>query len=299
MEVQIDNNSGFCFGVLNAIAKAEEQLKLHGTLFCLGDIVHNNKEVERLSRLGLITINHSDLENIYNTNVLIRAHGEPPLTYETAKKNGNVIIEASCPVVLKLQKRIKTTYNEKSQTDGQIVIFGKEGHAEVLGLMGQTNNTAIVIGNDFANINQIDFNKPITLFSQTTQDKEAYEKLKEIITEKYKSSPFKIQDEQACRSFNTICGQVSNRGPKMAEFSKNHDTVIFVSGKKSSNGKYLFDICYQNNPSSYFISDKHELCREWFTKSSNVGVCGATSTPMWLMEEVADEIKKIGREIHS
>jgi 4-hydroxy-3-methylbut-2-en-1-yl diphosphate reductase len=297
MDIHIDKNSGFCFGVLKAIAKAEEQLKLHGTLFCLGDIVHNNKEVERLSQLGLMIINHSDLKNIYNSRVLVRAHGEPPTTYETAKKNGNIIIEASCPVVLKLQKKIKATYEQTNDSYGQIVIFGKEGHAEVLGLMGQTSDTAIIIGNDFANIDQIDFNKPITLFSQTTQDKEAYEKLKEIILEKYKKSPFYSKTDSACKSFDSICGQVSNRGPRMAEFSKNHDVIIFVSGKKSSNGKYLFDICFQNNPSSYFISDKAELQKEWFTKTGKVGVCGATSTPMWLMEEVADEIKEIGNKI--
>jgi 4-hydroxy-3-methylbut-2-en-1-yl diphosphate reductase len=295
MEVIIDKNSGFCFGVLKAIAKAEEQLKLHGALFCLGDIVHNNKEVERLSQLGLIIINHSDLVNIYNSRVLIRAHGEPPSTYESAKKNRNLIIEASCPVVLKLQKKIKTTYDESDNS--QIVIFGKEGHAEVLGLKGQTNDTAIVIGNDFSNIDQIDTNKPITLFSQTTQDKEAYEKLKELILEKYKDSPFYNPGDFACKSVNSICGQVSNRGPRMVEFSKNHDVVIFVSGKKSSNGKYLFDICLQNNPSSYFVSNKEELKKDWFAKSSKVGVCGATSTPMWLMEEVADEIIEIGNKI--
>ncbi len=294
MEINIDKNSGFCFGVLNAISVAEKQLEKHGTLFCLGDIVHNNKEIERLSQMGLITINHSDLENLYNTRVLIRAHGEPPQTYNTAIKNNIEIIEASCPVVLKLQKRIKSAYKDMSSKGGQIAIFGKEGHAEVLGLLGQTDNNATVIGNNFSGIEKLNLNKPITLFSQTTQDKEAYEKLTELLKKKHQKN--QNSEGESFRSFNTICGQVSNRGPRLAEFASQHDVVIFVSGKKSSNGKYLFNICAQKNPNSYFISDKYQLLPVWFSQVKKVGVCGATSTPMWLMEEVAREIEKLSEK---
>ncbi len=290
MEINIDTNSGFCFGVLNAITVAEEHLKKHGTLFCLGDIVHNNKEVERLRNMGLVIINHDEFANLTNTRVLIRAHGEPPKTYETARENNIEIIDASCPVVLKLQNRIKKSYDEL-KGDGQVVIFGKKGHAEVEGLLGHIQNDAIIIGNDFAGLEKIDYTQPITLYSQTTQDKESYQKLIEIIKEKIRNG--ECQSQACFNAYNTICGQVSNRGPHLSEFASKHDVVIFVSGKKSSNGKYLFKICSQANPASYFVSQAEELREEWFHSAKKTGICGATSTPLWLMEEVANRIKTI------
>jgi 4-hydroxy-3-methylbut-2-en-1-yl diphosphate reductase len=294
MEVIIDKRSGFCYGVLNAISLAEKYLHEYGTLFCLGDIVHNNKEVERLSNLGLIVINHTDLKDLYNTRVLFRAHGEPPQTYQIALENNIEIIDASCPVVLKLQNRVEKSYRQMLREEGQVVIFGKKGHAEVVGLLGQTNGQAIVIEDDFANIDQINFSKPVVVYSQTTQDKESYFRLKELISSKYKSIHCSPECAPEFKAHNTICGQVSSRGPQLAEFAARHDVVIFVSGKKSSNGRYLFDICSKNNPASHFISDREELQKEWFAGAATTGVCGATSTPMWLMEEIAAEIKRLG-----
>ncbi len=293
MIINIDRNSGFCFGVLKAIKAAEEYLKQYGSLYCLGHIVHNNKEVERLESLGLKVISHNDLENLFNTRVLIRAHGEPPFTYEIARKNNIKLIDASCPVVLKLQQRVKKSHQEMQQRHGQVVIFGKEGHAEVVGLMGQTDNNAIVIGNDFAGLEKIDFSKPISLYSQTTQDKESYNQLKELLRSRIKTCNCSEANPDDLKAFNTICRQVSDRGPKMAEFATKHDIIIFVSGPKSSNGKYLFEICRSGNPDTYFISGKEELQPSWFVNKQSAGVCGATSTPMWLMEEVAADIQRI------
>ncbi len=289
MEINIDKGSGFCFGVINAIKVAEEQLEQHGKLFCLGDIVHNSKEVERLKAKGLIIINHQDFENLYNTRLLIRAHGEPPKTYSIARENQIQLIDASCPVVLKLQNKIKKSYEELSEFAGQVVIFGKEGHAEVNGLTGQTGNNAIVVGSGLENLDKIDFSKPITLFSQTTQNKEQYEDLIKLIKERMMQK--NCNPDKKLQVSRSICGQVSNRGPHLAKFAKDHDLIIFVSGKKSSNGKYLFDICHQNNPNSRFISEKEELRNGWFDNVMKVGICGATSTPMWLMEEIAVEIR--------
>jgi len=279
MQINIDSKSGFCFGVLNAISVAEKYLSKYGTLFCLGDIVHNNKEIERLRKSGLIVIDHNDLERIYNTRVLIRAHGEPPSTYKTALKNKIELIDASCPVVLKLQNRIHKSHQKMEATEGQLVIFGKEGHAEVVGLLGQTNNEAIVVGSDFKGLEKIDFSKPITLYSQTTQDKDSYKELIEILRSRLKICPANQQAEAPLKSYNTICGQVSNRGPHLKEFAKKNDVIIFVGGKKSSNGKYLFGICQQSN------------------NSRSVGICGATSTPMWLMEEVAKEVNALSESL--
>jgi 4-hydroxy-3-methylbut-2-enyl diphosphate reductase len=290
MKVNIDSKSGFCFGVLNAISVAEKYLEKYETLFCLGDIVHNNKEIERLRKLGLIVIDHNDLENIYNTRVLIRAHGEPPSTYQEALKNKVEIIDASCPVVLKLQNRIRKSHQKMEATDGQLVIFGKEGHAEVVGLLGQTNNKAIVVGSDLKGLEKIDFTKPITLYSQTTQDRESYKELVEALRSKLKICQSVQQTEDSFQAFNTICGQVANRGPHLKKFAKINDVIVFVGGIKSSNGKYLYNICKQNNPNSYFVSDKNEIKREWFINANSAGICGATSTPMWLMKEVAKEI---------
>ena len=279
--------------MLNAIKTAEKYLEKYGLLFCLGDIVHNNKEVYRLKEKGLITIDHNDLKNLYNTRVLIRAHGEPPQTYKTAKENNLEIIDASCPVVLKLQNRISKSQDEAVEKNSQLIIFGKEGHAEVVGLKGYSANKAIVVGNNPEDLNKIDFSRPVILYSQTTQNKEEYKtlalKIKNQLTE-HNCGPIPVPE---LKVYNSICGQVSNRGPHLAEFAKQHDLVIFISGKKSSNGKYLFEICRNHNPNTYFVSGKEELKRDWFNGVSTTGICGATSTPMWLMEEVAEEIKAL------
>ena len=293
MEINIDKNSGFCFGVLNAITVAEEQLKEHGSLFCLGEIVHNKKEVDRLCQMGLIIINHEDLKNLRNARVLIRAHGEPPQTYEIARKNHIEIIDASCPVVLKLQNRIKKSYTQMEEKDGQLVIFGKAGHAEVEGLVGQAEGKAIVIGNDFSGLDTIDFTKPITLYSQTTQNKEEYQQLTKMIKERLSKCNCTEKETEGFTSYNTICGQVSNRGPHLADFARQHDVVIFVSGRESSNGKYLYGICKEHNPRTWFVSGWDELRKEWFADAEKTGICGATSTPLWLMEEVAEKIRKL------
>ena len=290
MKIEIDNNSGFCFGVVNAIQLAEKELENNDILYCLGDIVHNSAEVERLKSKGLVTINHKQFKDLKNCKVLLRAHGEPPETYEIAKKNNIQLIDASCPVVLKLQNNIKHGFDDFLKKGGQVVIYGKEGHAEVNGLVGQTNGKAIVIGG-LKDLDKIDFSKPINLFSQTTKSIEGfYEVQKEIekrmiATQGTKEIDFITND--------TICRQVSHRQPQLREFVKNHDVVIFVSGKKSSNGRILFQVCQAQNPNTFFVSEQSELKKAWFNEVKSVGVCGATSTPRWLMENVASEIKKI------
>lgn len=290
MKIEIDNNSGFCFGVVNAIQLAEKELENNDILYCLGDIVHNSAEVERLKSKGLVTINHKQFKDLKNCKVLLRAHGEPPETYEIAKKNNIQLIDASCPVVLKLQNNIKHGFDDFLKKGGQVVIYGKEGHAEVNGLVGQTNGKAIVIGG-LKDLDKIDFSKPINLFSQTTKSIEGfYEVQKEIekrmiATQGTKEIDFITND--------TICRQVSHRQPQLREFVKNHDVVIFVSGKKSSNGRMLFQVCQAQNPNTFFVSEQSELKKAWFNEVKSVGVCGATSTPRWLMENVASEIKKI------
>jgi 4-hydroxy-3-methylbut-2-en-1-yl diphosphate reductase len=287
MQIQIDEKSGFCFGVINAIKIAEEQLEKHGSLFCLGDIVHNNKEIERLKAKGLIIVNHQDIKNLYNTRLLIRAHGEPPATYQLALENNLEIIDASCPVVLKLQGRIRKGFSEMIAQEGQIVIFGKHGHAEVNGLLGQTNGKAIVVGSEMSNLDQIDYTIPITLYSQTTQSIEGFQKLVQEIKNRIRQQKCK---EDQFRPFDTICRQVANRGPHLAEFAKKHEVIVFVSGKKSSNGLYLYSICKKSNDQSYMISDADELNKNWFAGAKSVGICGATSTPRWLMEDVKNFI---------
>jgi len=290
MKIEIDNNSGFCFGVVNAIQLAEKELENNDILYCLGDIVHNSAEVERLKSKGLVTINHKQFKDLKNCKVLLRAHGEPPETYEIAKKNNIQLIDASCPVVLKLQNNIKHGFDDFLKKGGQVVIYGKEGHAEVNGLVGQTSGKAIVIGG-FNDLDKIDYSKPVNLFSQTTKSIEGfYEVQKEIekrmiATQGPKEIDFITND--------TICRQVSHRQPQLREFVKNHDVVIFVSGKKSSNGRMLFQVCQAENPNTFFVSEQSELKKAWFNEVKSVGVCGATSTPRWLMENVASEIKKI------
>lgn len=288
MLVTIDSGSGFCFGVTSAIQKAEEEL-LRGPLYCLGDIVHNGQEVERLAALGLETIDYDDLRTLHNVRVLLRAHGEPPSTYHIAEQNNIEIIDASCPVVLHLQKRIRETYQRLRQTEpsgySQIVIFGKQGHAEVIGLQGQTNNTAIVVER-LTDIERLDFNRPIFLFSQTTKSVGEFQQLVETIQSRMQAgAPFEWHD--------TICRNVANRVEKLRRFAQANDIVIFVGGKKSSNAKVLFQYCQEANPRTVFVSSDTELTDDILSAChavERVGICGATSTPLWLMQKVAEAV---------
>ncbi len=288
MKVTIDPNSGFCFGVVFAIRMAEEELERSGQLYCLGDIVHNNMEVERLKAKGLKIISHEQLNSLHDCKVLIRAHGEPPETYQTAIKNNIELVDASCPVVLKLQNRVRKSFDETGERDAQIVIYGERGHAEVNGLVGQTNGKAIVVKEE-SDLEQIDFNKPVYFFSQTTKSTKGFTKMKEMIESKINVKSTEPMEE-VFEANDTLCRQVSNREPQLEQFAKQHDVIVFVSGKKSSNGKALFSVCEAINPKSFFISDTDELRKEWFAGVDSVGICGATSTPMWLMEKVADSL---------
>lgn len=287
MKIEIDNNSGFCFGVVYAIQRAEEELKKHNKLYCLGDIVHNNVEVNRLKGLGLITIEPEELKNLKNCKVLIRAHGEPPETYKIAFENNIQLIDASCPVVLKLQNKIKNGFDKVIQNNGQVVIYGKEGHAEVNGLVGQTNGKAIVV-NKIDDLSKIDFTHTVVLFSQTTQSTDGFRaiqmEIEKRIAENVGLNHYKLIAN------DTICHQVSRRGPKLVEFAKIHDVVLFVSGKKSSNGKMLFDVCRKENPNTFFVSDVEDINYLWLKNIESIGICGATSTPRWLMEKIYNQI---------
>ena len=280
--ITIDKQSGFCFGVVNAIKKAEEELSQSGTLYCLGDIVHNEEEVTRLSNLGLITINHEQFTQLHNAVVLLRAHGEPPETYEIARKNNITIIDASCPVVLRLQSKIKKKHEDNLDT--QIVIYGKKGHAEVIGLEGQTNNEAVVVENE-SDLHKLDFARPIALFSQTTKSVDGFNSLVKKITNNSHGKTFEYYD--------TICRQVANRIPDIREFATQNDVVFFVAGVKSSNGKVLHQHCKEANNNTYFVSSASEINDEQIIncKNKKVGICGATSTPLWLMQACAELIK--------
>jgi 4-hydroxy-3-methylbut-2-enyl diphosphate reductase len=282
MKIEIDSKSGFCFGVVTAIQKAEEELKSGSVLYCLGDIVHNGSEVDRLEALGLRIIDHQEFAKLNDVKVLLRAHGEPPSTYELAKKNNITLIDATCPVVLMLQSKIKDAYHSKKK-DGQIVILGKPGHAEVNGLVGQTDNTAIVL-NDESDLSKVDLSKDLYLFAQTTKSLDEFHLLvNRIESSKSQGVKFEYKD--------SICRQVSNRIPNIRKFASSHDLILFVGGKKSSNGKILYEECKKVNPSSFFISEPNEIDVNWFKEEINsVGICGATSTPKWLMEEVANYI---------
>jgi len=291
MVVTVDDRSGFCFGVTNAIGKAEEILDTENQLLCLGEIVHNDVEVNRLTTKGLTTINHEDLKGLSNRKVLFRAHGEPPSTYEIAKANGLEVIDASCPVVLKLQQRIKKSYMELLPVNGQIVIFGKKGHAEVNGLVGQTDNTAIVV-EGINDLDAIDFSRPIRLYSQTTKSIEGFKALEAEIEKRITA---KVEGMEPFEAYDTICRQVANRQPQLMEFARNNDVIIFVSGKKSSNGKVLFETCLSQNKRTFMVEDEGEIETSWFEEANSVGVCGATSTPRWLMERVAQYIRDIIR----
>lgn len=274
MIVEIDNESGFCFGVTTAIQKAEDTLKEGHELYCLGDIVHNGMECDRLRRLGLKTIDKCEFEQLHDATVLLRAHGEPPATYQLAEKNNITIIDATCPVVLALQKRIKKRFETG---DGQIVIFGKNGHAEVLGLVGQTKGEAIVIEH-VEDVKTLDFSKNIYLYSQTTKSLDEFHQIID-----YCQSHMK--DGAAFKSFDTICRQVANRMPNICKFATKHDLILFVSGRKSSNGKVLYNACLAQNPNTHLIEGPEEIKAEWLEGANSVGICGATSTPKWLMEQ--------------
>lgn len=280
IHIEIDSSSGFCFGVTTAIQKAEEELAKGNTLYCLGDIVHNGKELERLHARGLITINHEQLKQLHDVKVLLRAHGEPPETYETARRNNIEIIDATCPVVLQLQRRIKKQYD--ANPEAQIVIFGKNGHAEVLGLVGQTHSKAIVM-EKLEDVRLLDFGRDIYLYSQTTKNLDEFRRIIDYIQSH-------ISPDATFRSFDTICRQVANRMPNIASFAARHDIIIFVSGRKSSNGKVLFNTCKSVNPNSYMIEGPGEIDSSWIEGVTSVGICGATSTPKWLMEQCRDSI---------
>ena len=308
LQIEIDSGSGFCFGVTTAIKKAEEELSSHPsapTLYCLGDIVHNGVECERLRQMGLVTINHEEMAQLHDVKVLLRAHGEPPETYELASRNNIEIIDATCPVVLKLQKRIKEQYRESIGTQDahpsplppqfpryqansltlhpQIVIFGKKGHAEVLGLVGQTQGTAIVI-ESFDEVKKLDFSRDIYLYSQTTKSLDEFHRIIDYIQAH-------ITPEATFRSFDTICRSVANRMAGISEFASRHDLILFVCGRKSSNGKVLFNECLRVNPNTHLIEDPDEIDPQWLEGIETVGICGATSTPKWLMEQCRDRIK--------
>ena len=289
ISVEIDSGSGFCHGVVTAINKAEEELQKGGTLYCLGDIVHNNREVERLKELGLITINHEQFNHLHDAKVLLRAHGEPPETYETARRNNIQIIDATCPVVLSIQRRIKKEYDKEDMHTKQMVIYGKNGHAEVLGLVGQTQGKAIVIEN-LEEAKQLDFSKSIRLYSQTTKSLDEFRKIVEYIKEH-------ISPDATFEYYDTICRQVANRIPNIRRFAASHELIFFVGGIKSSNGKILFHECQQVNPNSHFIDQASAIDDKLLEGVSKIGICGATSTPKWLMEEVSAAIKnKIGEK---
>lgn len=288
LQIEIDNDSGFCFGVTTAIKKAEEELAEGKTLYCLGDIVHNGMECERLRQMGLVTINHEEMRQLHSVKVLLRAHGEPPETYALARQNDIEIIDATCPVVLQLQKRIKKQYDlntQSSEQHPQIVIFGKKGHAEVLGLVGQTQSTAIVIEN-FEEVKRLDFSRDIYLYSQTTKSLNEFHRIIDYIQQH-------ISPTAIFKSFDTICRSVANRMPNISQFAAKHDLILFVCGRKSSNGKVLFNECLRVNPNTHLIEGPEEIEPQWLDGIHAVGICGATSTPKWLMEQCRDALAKM------
>ena len=290
MKIEIDDHSGFCYGVIRAIELAEKELAEPEPLFSLGDIVHNELEVGRLHKLGLQTITREQMESLYCKKILIRAHGEPPATYRIARENNLKVFDATCPVVLKLQKKVHQAYLESLSDNGQIVIYGKKGHAEVNGLTGQTNQTAIVAGSE-NDLSELDFSRPIRLFSQTTMSikgfKQLQDRINSIRAEKGISSSvvFQVND--------TICRQVANRESQLTDFAKSHDVILFVSGTKSSNGKILFEVCSNANPRSYQITGPDAIQKDWLAEAESVGICGGTSTPLWLMQECETKLKEL------
>ena len=291
MVVEIDKQSGFCFGVQNAVQIAEKALLNGEKVFSLGPIVHNDKEVDRFSSLGLASIDHDKFGSLKDCKVLIRAHGEPPETYRIAEENNITIVEATCPIVKKLQSKIRETWIRTKQGDGQVVIFGKPGHAEVVGLLGQINNEGILVSgpDDFR---KIDISKPVYLFAQTTMSVKEYRNLIDILRARMEEEGIKDLTRNLIIN-NTICGQVSNREPHLKAFAKKHNIIIFVSGRESSNGKMLFSVCKNVNPDTHFVSSIEELDKLWFAGKNSVGICGATSTPKWLIENIRDYISNI------
>lgn len=284
--IEIDDKSGFCFGVVTAIRKAEEELSTSGRLYCLGDIVHNSDEVERLQQRGMVTITHDDLSRLRGVKVLLRAHGEPPETYAVAASRDITVIDATCPVVLRLQRNIFDTYhNSPAGERPQIVIYGKRGHAEVLGLVGQTDGNATVV-EDVSEISSIDFTRDIALYSQTTMPLDGFRVISDAIRTR-------LAPGIKLTTYDTICRQVANRVQHLRAFASNHDVVLFVAGKKSSNGKVLYKHCLEENPRTHLVSNENEIDPEWLRNASHIGICGATSTPTWLMERVRDRAKEI------
>lgn len=291
MEVTIDKNSGYCFGVEFAIKMAEDEMEVSEKLYCLGDIVHNDMEVKRLSEKGLVVIDREQLQTLTDCKVLIRAHGEPPETYRTAIENNIELIDASCPVVLKLQHRVKTAFDKMEREKGQIVIYGKKGHAEVIGLTGQTLEKAIVVMED-KDLDMVDYSRPVTLFSQTTKSTKGFYELKSKIEQRIIAEKGELS-EVDFNANDSICRQVSNREPQLQRFSQENDVILFVSGKKSSNGRALYQVCLAENSRSYFVENETEIDPSWFSPEDKVGICGATSTPMWLMERVLEHIQSL------
>ncbi|MES2388446.1 MAG: 4-hydroxy-3-methylbut-2-enyl diphosphate reductase [Bacteroidota bacterium] len=290
MEITIDKNSGYCFGVEYAIRMAEDEMENGNELYCLGDIVHNSMEVERLHKKGLRIIDHQQLSELRDCKVLIRAHGEPPATYAIALANNIELIDASCPVVLKLQNRVKHAFDKMEEQNGQIVIYGQHGHAEVAGITGQTQGKAIVVMNE-GELDTIDYTRPIELFSQTTKSTAGFYTLSEKIAARME--PNENGEKPYFDANDSICRQVSNREPQLRKFSRENDVIVFVSGKKSSNGKALYAVCKGENTRSYFIENETELEPFWFKPNDKVGICGATSTPMWLMEDVKRGLEEL------
>ena len=287
MEIRIDDNAGYCFGVVKAIGAAEEELRRDGRLYCLGDIVHNSAEVERLKHLGLEVIDHERLSGLQGSKVLIRAHGEPPTTYRTAEQLGIHLVDATCPIVLALQQRIRRGYDEMRAVGGQVVIFGKPGHAEVVGLTGQTDGTAIIVSTP-DDISAIDFSRPIRLYSQTTKSREEYQRLIDNIEKEIAHhSPLTTLHFVA---YDTICNRVANRAKQLEAFAREVDVLLFVAGANSSNGRYLYDYCRQVQPRTHLIGGAEDVQRQWLDGANTVGISGATSTPRWLMEKVAEQM---------
>lgn len=287
MNVVIDPYAGFCYGVEKAVDLAESALKQHKSLSCLGDLVHNTKETKRLADLGLTNLSYNQFETLEDQSLLIRAHGEPPKTYDQARKKNIKLMDATCPTVLKLQERIYSAYIDMKAAGGAVVVTGKKDHPEVVGLVGQTEGRAIVVETE-DDLKQVNFNRPVRVFTQTTLDPERFSILEKRIWEHMIESG---SDRDNLKIYNTICGHVKNRIPRLKMFCAEYDVILFVSGRESSNGKALYQICKQTNPSSYFIAGPEELNENWFTNKSSVGISGATSTPAWLMKEVADELK--------
>lgn len=292
MHITIDENAGFCGGVKRTVKMAEDELSKSGNLYCLGQIVHNEEEEQRLKALGLKVIDHDEFRNLHNAKVLIRSHGEPPETYQIAKQNNIKLIEGSCPVVLNLQKKIKKSFEQGVPENAQVVIYGKPNHPEVIGLNGQIENKAVLVEN-VDDLHKIDFKKPLYLFAQTTKNKEVYrEIIQKIASQKKTIDPdAEIQFE----SHNSICKQVSNRDEGLRLFARNNDLIIFVGGEKSSNGKYLFSVCKSENPNAFYVGSPEMIKAKWFNKNIKVGVTGATSTPKWLLERVASKIYELTR----